>query len=192
MGKNVSCQFCGNELEKGTKVCPHCGSKVKKPFYKKWWVWLIVVLLALAGMSQNPEEKVEKTPPEQEVSTPQETPSQPSSTTTSTPSTTDSDTADQSATAGQKNALKSAQQYLGYSAFSHDGLIEQLEFEGFTAAQATYGVDNCGADWNEQAAKCAKTYLSMSSFSRQGLIDQLVFEGFTSAQAEYGVTQNGL
>ena len=185
MRKNLSCQFCGNELEKGTKVCPHCGSKVKKPFYKKWWVWL------------------------------------------------------QSATAGQKNALKSAQQYLRSSAFSHDGLIkqlefeqystedatwaadncgadwneqavasakiylsssafsysglaEQLEFEGFTAAQATYGVDNCGADWNEQAVKCAKAYLSMSPFSRQGLIDQLVFEGFTSAQAEYGVTQNGL
>ena len=127
MGKNVSCQFCGNELEKGTKVCPHCGSKVKKPFYKKWWVWLIVVLLALAGMSQSPEDKVEKTPPEQEVSTPQETPStyekketkseaatpsQPSSTTTSTPSAETSNAAEQSATAGQKNALKSAQQYL--------------------------------------------------------------------------------
>ncbi len=75
--------------------------------------------------------------------------------------------------------------------FSYTGLIEQLEYEGFTNDQATYGVDNSGANWNEQAAKSAKSYLEYSSFSREGLIEQLEYEGFTHEQAVYGVQQNG-
>lgn len=95
-------------------------------------------------------------------------------------------------TKAQENALKKAESYLKYSAFSRKGLIEQLEFEGFTHSEAVYGVDNVGADWKEQAVKKAKSYLSYSAFSRKGLIEQLEFEGFTHEQAVYGVTQNGL
>ena len=93
------------------------------------------------------------------------------------------------ASSGEKNALKKALQYLDYTAFSYSGLIEQLEFEGFTHSEAAYGADHCGADWNEQAAKKAKQYLDYSPFSRSELIDQLVFEGFTRQQAEYGVSK---
>ena len=70
-------------------------------------------------------------------------------------------------------------------------MIEQLEYSGFTTAEATHGVDNCGADWNEQAVKSAKSYLDMMEFSRQGLIDQLVYSGFTNDQATHGVEANG-
>jgi hypothetical protein len=89
------------------------------------------------------------------------------------------------ATFGEQNALSKAYQYLQYSAFSYTGLIEQLEFEGYSHSEAVYAADNCGADWNEQAVKKAKQYLEHSSFSRSGLIDQLEFEGFTHSQAEY-------
>ena len=95
-------------------------------------------------------------------------------------------------TVAQKNARNSAESYLSFSAFSYNGLIEQLEYEGYTTEEATYAADNCGADWNEQAAKSAESYLDMMSFSRQGLIEQLEYEGFTREQAEYGATQNGL
>ena len=44
-------------------------------------------------------------------------------------------------TAGQENAIESAESYLEYSSFSKSGLIEQLEYEGFTSAQAQYGAD---------------------------------------------------
>lgn len=71
-------------------------------------------------------------------------------------------------------------------------MIGQLEYEGFTTEQATYGADNCGADWMEQAALSAQNYLDFTEFSRQGLIDQLLYEGFTQEQAEYGVTQAGM
>lgn len=94
-------------------------------------------------------------------------------------------------TVGQQNALEKAKSYLAYTAFSYEGLIEQLEFEGFSHEEAVYGVDNCAADWKEQAAKKAKSYLDYSSFSRQGLIDQLEFEGFTYEEAVYGVEANG-
>jgi SOS response regulatory protein OraA/RecX len=94
-------------------------------------------------------------------------------------------------TMGQQNALEKAKSYLAYTAFSYKGLIEQLEFEGFTHDEAVYGVDNCDADWKEQATKKAKSYLDYSSFSRQGLIDQLEFEGFTHEEAVYGVEANG-
>lgn len=94
-------------------------------------------------------------------------------------------------TLGQKNALAKAKSYLDYMPFSYTGLIEQLEYEGFSTEEATFGADNCGADWNEQAALKAQAYLDYQSFSRQGLIEQLLYEGFTQEQAEYGVTAVG-
>lgn len=94
-------------------------------------------------------------------------------------------------TMGQKNAVRKAKDYLTFTGFSHSGLIDQLEFEGFSTEEATYGADNCGADWNEQAAIKAEEYLNTMSFSRDGLIEQLEFEGFTAEQAEYGATAVG-
>ncbi|WP_304533043.1 Ltp family lipoprotein, partial [Faecalibaculum rodentium] len=40
-----------------------------------------------------------------------------------------------------EQAVKKAQDYLEYTSFSLDGLVEQLEFEGFTPEQAQYGAD---------------------------------------------------
>lgn len=113
-----------------------------------------------------------------------------SSSSTTTPSTS-SNASTPSPTTGEKNALRSAREYLSFSAFSYTGLIKQLEYEGYSTEEATYAADNCNANWNEQAAKSAKEYLDMSSFSRQELINQLIYEGYTQEQAEYGVTQNG-
>lgn len=98
---------------------------------------------------------------------------------------------DSSMTTGQRNALKSANSYLDFSAFSYDGLISQLEFEEYSHEDAVFAADNCGADWNEQAARAAKTYLEFTSFSKDGLIEQLEFEGFTHEQAVYGAEANG-
>ncbi|QZH65400.1 Ltp family lipoprotein [Mycolicibacterium farcinogenes] len=88
--------------------------------------------------------------------------------------------------------MRAAEQYLDYSAFSRQGLIEQLEYEDFSTADATFAVDHITVDWNAQAAKAAKAYLDYSAFSRGGLIEQLVYEGYTPAQAAYGATAAGL
>jgi len=95
------------------------------------------------------------------------------------------------ATVSQEQALRSAKQYLGYTAFSHDGLIEQLKFEQFSDEDAAFAADNCGADWNEQALKSAKQYLDYTAFSYSGLIKQLEFDKFTEEQATYGADNCG-
>ena len=43
-----------------------------------------------------------------------------------------------------EQAAKKAESYLSFSSFSRSGLIEQLEFEGFTKEQAEYGVTAVG------------------------------------------------
>ncbi len=100
-----------------------------------------------------------------------------------------SDSSNNNATKGEEMALQSAKNYLRYTAFSKKGLINQLEFEGYSNNEAMYAVNNCGADWKEQAVKKAQEYLRYTSFSKKGLMDQLEFEGFTKEEATYGVEQ---
>src|SRR4051812_15408174 len=98
----------------------------------------------------------------------------------------------QAATPSQDNARRKAASYLQFEAFSPSGVISQLKYEGFTTAQATYGVNSIHVNWNAQAVKTAKEYLKFDAFSRSGLIAELKHEGFTTAQATYGVNRAGL
>ena len=75
-------------------------------------------------------------------------------------------------------------------AFSYSGLIDQLEYEGYTAEEAEYAAKNCGANWYERAMKSAEQYLATMSFSRESLIEQLEYERFTYEQASYAATKN--
>jgi hypothetical protein len=101
-------------------------------------------------------------------------------------------TASSAATPGQDNARRKAASYLQYEAFSRSGLISQLKYEGFTTAQAVYGVTAMHANWSREAWLKAKEYLKFDSFSRSGLIAQIRYEGFTLGQATYGVSRTGL
>lgn len=93
-------------------------------------------------------------------------------------------------TPAQDQAIAKAKSYLGFAGFSKQGLIQQLEFDQFSTADATFAVERLeatgGVDWNEQAVKKAKSYLSFTSFSLPGLVQQLEFDGFTPSQAQYG------
>ena len=97
----------------------------------------------------------------------------------------------QTVSIGKQNAVRKAESYLSFSAFSYKGLIEQLEYEGFTHEEAVYGADHCNANWKEQALKKANSYLSISGFSKKGLIEQLEYEKFTHEQATYAVDHCG-
>ncbi|MDT5013082.1 MAG: hypothetical protein QOH57_4699 [Mycobacterium sp.] len=90
----------------------------------------------------------------------------------------------------EQNAVQAAKDYLRMTAFSRQGLIEQLVVgDGYSTADATFAVNSLTVDWNQQAVKAARDYLSMTSFSRQGLIEQLVVgDGYTQSQAAYGVS----
>lgn len=176
----MKCRQCGAEVEGA--FCSVCGAKTetaaptKKPIYKRWWFWLIVVAAVVAIVAGGVGGKDAPA----DSGTPKHS-SAPGSESTPEPD----------MTMAQKNALRSAKSYLDLTAFSRSGLIKQLEFEGYETEDATFAVDNCGADWNEQAVLKAKDYLEMTAFSRDGLIKQLEFEGFTHEEAVYGAEQNG-
>lgn len=90
------------------------------------------------------------------------------------------------------NAIKEARNYLDSDAFSYKELTEQLISDGFSAEDAEYGVQNCGADWNLQAVKAARDYIDAEAYSYESLKRQLADgEQFTPEQAEYGVRNCG-
>lgn len=100
-------------------------------------------------------------------------------------------------TGPQRNALRSAKQYLSMSGFSRKGLIQQLSSsagEGYAEADAIAAVDSLGVDWKAEAAESAKQYIEMSGFSCKGLIQQLsssAGDKYTREEAEYGAKQAG-
>lgn len=47
--KTKPCSVCGAEIAKTAKSCPSCGAKNKKPIYKRWWFWAILIVF-LAGI----------------------------------------------------------------------------------------------------------------------------------------------
>ena len=49
MSKLIKCKECNAEISSKAEVCPNCGAKNKKPFYKKIWFWVIIVIL-IAGI----------------------------------------------------------------------------------------------------------------------------------------------
>jgi uncharacterized protein YecT (DUF1311 family) len=105
--------------------------------------------------------------------------------------------ATQNLTGPQKNAVRAAQSYLSISAFSRDGLIEQLSSQagnGFNINDATKAVDSLNVDWNQEAVKSAKQYLQLMGFSCSGLVQQLSSRAgakFTEQQATFGAQRAG-
>lgn len=55
MAKLIKCKSCGNEIASNAKTCPKCGAKNSKPFYKKIWFWVLVVIIiaAIGGSGSN-------------------------------------------------------------------------------------------------------------------------------------------
>ena len=103
-------------------------------------------------------------------------------------------------TVSELEALTAAENYLSDgTGFSRQGLIDQLDSsygDNFSVADATWGVEHSGANWDAQAVDCAKGYMSDGQgFSRQGLIEQMTSSygnKFTEAQAEYAASAVGL
>ncbi len=211
------CQNCGKQIPEAATFCTECGTSqvaTSQPMQysappiaanskkKNTALWIILGVVALLitiaiaiGVDDKGETKDNDTAAVTETADVKESADvKETDNSTVAPQPTSSAAANYKTpdlTIGQKNALRSAQEYISMSAFSRDGLVEQLEYEAYSHDDAVYGVDNCGADWDEQAAKSAEEYLSMTAFSRDELIEQLEYEGFTHEQALYGVEAIG-
>lgn len=200
----MNCPNCGTEMSTTAKFCSNCGSQqntsftspnipISKKKKSKWWIWVTVILLLAVLIPKSPRQSSNTTsaqtpePTLQAVLAPKQTQEIKQ---TQAPTAAPKPTA--SISASRKNALRAAENYLNVMPFSKSGLVEQLEYEGYSTEDAEYASNTIGANWNEQAAKSAKKYLDIMPFSRSGLIEQLEFEGFTHDEAVYGVDQAGL
>lgn len=109
----------------------------------------------------------------------------------SSSSSSDESAASGSSSAGTNNdkdaALKEAEESLQYSDFSHDGLVDYLEYDGFTHEAAVYAADNVEVDWNEEALNSANDYINYSPMSESGLKGQLEFEKYTDDEVNYAM-----
>lgn len=45
--KMVICRNCNNPISAKAKICPSCGAKNKKPFYKKVWFIILAIIVAI-------------------------------------------------------------------------------------------------------------------------------------------------
>jgi hypothetical protein len=101
-------------------------------------------------------------------------------------------------TQGQRQAIRSAKEYLDTGGFSRAKLITQLTSkygEGFKKKDALYAVNHLKVNYNKEALESGQAYLDTAGFSRAGLIRQLTSsygEGFTKKQATYAVDKLGL
>ena len=193
--KLIHCNACGKEIAKSAKFCPSCGAKNKKPIFKRWWFWVIVLLLlgSVGNVGNETDRSNAETSGTQIESTAPSVDHKIESTPIADTQPVDTIPAETEVqmTTEQKNALRSAKSYLAFTAFSYEGLINQLEFEQYTHEDAVFAADNCGADWYEQALKSADSYLDYTAFSYKGLINQLEFEKYTTEQATYAADNCG-
>lgn len=90
-----------------------------------------------------------------------------------------------------EDAILASRSYLGVRAYSYEGLKAVLVGDGYSEADAKFGLDNTQTDWNAQAVRKAQEYLTFQPFSQSSLVEQLTFDKFTREQAEYGAANCG-
>lgn len=64
MSKMIKCKSCNKEISESAKNCPNCGALNKQPIYKKWWIWVIALVVAtgvIGGASSGEGEQEAKT-----------------------------------------------------------------------------------------------------------------------------------
>lgn len=58
--KIVACRNCNAQIARNEKICPSCGAKNKKPFYKRVWFILLIIILVFGTISSIGRHKKEK------------------------------------------------------------------------------------------------------------------------------------
>lgn len=186
MGKMIQCKTCSKEIASNAKFCPSCGAKNKKPFYKKIWVWAIVVIIIGAigsgGLNDSKDSKLD-TGNKEEISQNQKTEK-------NVPA---KEKAEEDVPREYKSALKKAKTYSDTMSMSKAALYGQLTSEygeKFSQEAAQYAIDNVDADWKANALKKANTYQETMSMSPNAIYDQLISEygeKFTEEEAQYAI-----
>lgn len=204
----MKCENCGNEFE--GNFCPECGTPVNKNTDQKaptqnskkkkkpngcltivLTIFIVVVVVSAIGSlgGNNSGSTTSTATSSSEPAAVSQDTATSSESTSSQP--TESQAQEPSVSVSNMQAYLKAIDYLDSMPFSASGLVDQLEYEGFTEAEAQEAVDALNVDWNEQALLKAKDYLDSSAFSYTSLKEQLEYEGYTTDQATYGVDNCG-
>lgn len=158
--------------------------KQKKPIFKKWWFWLIIVIAvgaigaAMGGndTAANDTKNTEKVETKKVDSAKDEAKKKEDSVPTE-----------------YKSALKKAEQYSSMMHMSKAGIYNQLTSdagEKFSAEAGQYAVDNLKADYNANALAKAEEYQKTMSMAPDAIRDQLTSdagEKFTASEADYAI-----
>lgn len=184
MSKMIKCKTCGADIAANAKTCPSCGAKNKKPFYTKWWFWVIVALFiigSVGGQGISDKSTINSSSDNQVA--------------TNTSESTTKVEEESKVPKEYLNALKKAQTYSDTMYMSEKALYKQLTSEygeGFTEEAAQYAIDNVNADYNYNAYKKALTYQDSMSMSQNNIYEQLISEygeEFTEEQATYAINK---
>lgn len=161
--------------------------KKKKPFYKKWWVWLIAIsIIAFGTTGENEENKAVDSAGAKETSVVNET--------ENIEETKDETSPEKPSVPREfSSALKKAKSYAESMHMSKSAIYDQLvsEYgEQFPADAAQYAIDNLEFNWKANALEKAKSYANSMDMSTSAIYDQLVSEHgekFTPEEAQYAV-----
>ena len=160
----------------------------KKPFYKRTWFIILVVLFVLGaiGSQMKGKDTSSATAPTPAAQSESSAPAA-KNPEKSTPAETEQVPAE------YKSALRKAGDYVNLLQMSKAGLYDQLTSEygeKFSAEAAQYAVDNVQADWNANALAKARHYQDALAMSPSAIYDQLVSEygeKFTPEEAQYAI-----
>ena len=196
MAKMITCKSCGAEMDASAKNCPKCGAKVKKPFYKQVWFWIVVVVVVIALASGGNDDKTSTTDNTKTAdNTAQESVTE-TKTETDDASVEETETeVEETVSKEYQNAYKKAESYYSKMHMSKAAVYDQLTSEygeGFPEDAAQYAVDKLDetADWNDAALQKAISYQEDMAMSKSAIYDQLTSEygeQFTAEQAQYAI-----
>lgn len=187
------CKNCGKEIESGAKFCQECGApvqepaqpqvgpeiipeakpkKTKKPFYKRWWFWVIVVILVLGSCGQAGTKQSQDTEP-----TEKPTPTIATKPTETTEAAQTSSSADvDTAVAMIESVLK--ENFKNYSISHEDSIITINVWDdgiAYGALLASAGNEECKTSWAEMTENQKKFCNSVCEFvDKFGLDDVMV------------------
>ena len=166
--------------------------KQKKPFYKKWWVWAIAIVIIVAAVGGSNEG--DKTVANKEESKPAVTEPVKDSQAEKKEEPKKEDTkVEDNVPQEYKSALKKAEMYAKTMSMSKNSVFEQLTSEygeKFSAESAEYAMNNLEFDWKANALKKAESYSETMHMSKMGIYDQLTSEHgekFTADEAQYAI-----
>lgn len=180
---------------------------MKKPIYKRWWFWVVAVIIftiAVGSTGNDEPTKVDTatvaettTAPtaaaESAAPTMAETSAAPAISEPTTAPTTAPAAAEKSVPREYAAALKTAESYAESMHMSKKGIYDQLTSEygeNFPKEAAKYAIDNIVFDWKENALKTAQSYAESMNMSDSDIYDQLISEygeKFTKEEAKYAI-----